>query len=89
MKMIRTLPTTLPGMLTREQMVARYAERSGRSIESFDFYLCFGLFRLAGIAQQIYYRFYHGQTTDERFRMLVFAVTILEQTARGVIEQHG
>jgi len=88
-QMIRTLPTTLPGMLSRDEVVARYAERSGRSFDSFDFYHVFGLFRLAVIAQQIYYRFYHGQTKDERFGMLVFAVTILEQSAQRVIERHG
>jgi aminoglycoside phosphotransferase (APT) family kinase protein len=87
LRMMRQLPTNLPGMFTREQVVARYAEKMGRTIERFDFYYCFGLFRLAVIAQQIYYRFHQGQTKDPRFGMLVFAVQILEQTARGVIEQ--
>ncbi len=87
MQMIRQLPTHLPGMFTRAQMVERYAEKTGRSIASFDFYYCFGLFRLAVIAQQIYYRFFHGQTKDPRFAMLVFAVQVLEQTARAVLEK--
>jgi len=85
LQMIRQLPTNLPGMFTRKQVVARYAEKMGRAVERFDFYYCFGLFRLAVIAQQIYYRFYHGQTKDPRFQMLVFAVRILEETARGVM----
>jgi aminoglycoside phosphotransferase (APT) family kinase protein len=84
-QMIRQLPTHLPGMLTREEVLARYAEKMGRPIARFDFYYCFGLFRLAVIAQQIYYRFYHGQTKDPRFQMLVFAVRVLEETAAGVI----
>jgi len=86
---IRTLPTNIDGALTRKEMVARYAERSGRNVDNFDFYYGFGLFRLAGIAQQIYYRYYHGQTKDERFGMLVFAVKILEETARKVMERPG
>ncbi|NLV67562.1 MAG: phosphotransferase family protein, partial [Spirochaetes bacterium] len=57
----------------------------GVKIDNFDFYYCFGLFRLAVIAQQIYYRFYNGQTKDERFRMLIFAIKILEASALGVI----
>ncbi|MDT8274202.1 MAG: phosphotransferase family protein [Desulfomonilia bacterium] len=84
---IRMMPTNVPGALTRKELVDRYAEKSGISIDNFDFYLCFGLFRLAVIAQQIYYRFYHGQTKDERFQMLIFAVQILEETALKIIEE--
>ena len=84
---IRTMPTHLEGALSREQMINYYNELSGRSIEDFSFYYCFGLFRLAVIAQQIYYRYYHGQTKDERFKGLIYAVGILEKVARGIIEQ--
>jgi aminoglycoside phosphotransferase (APT) family kinase protein len=84
---IRIMPTNMPGALTRKELVDRYAERLGISIENFDFYLCFGIFRLAVIAQQIYYRFYHGQTKDERFQMLIFAVQILEETALNLMEE--
>ncbi len=80
-QMIRTLPTVVPGMFTREQLVACYLSRTGLTLPSFDFYLCYGIFRLAVIAQQIYYRFYHGQTRDERFGMLIAAVQILERAA--------
>ena len=51
------------------------------------FYYCFGLFRLAVIAQQIYYRFYHGQTQDQRFAMMIHGVRGLEQQARHLIAQ--
>jgi aminoglycoside phosphotransferase (APT) family kinase protein len=50
-----------------------------------DFSYCFGLFRLAVIAQQIYYRYYHGQTADERFKMLILPVKTLINSARAVI----
>jgi aminoglycoside phosphotransferase (APT) family kinase protein len=82
MQAMKTLPTHLEGALTRKQMVAYYSMLSGRSVDHFEFYYGFGLFRLAVIAQQIYYRFYHGQTKDPRFKSLIFAVTILEKTAR-------
>lgn len=89
MQLIRQMPTNLPGMLSRREQVDLYCELSGRSIDSFDYYYCFGLFRLAVIAQQIYYRFYHGQTKDPRFKMLIFAVKILEDVARKVIDHSG
>jgi len=82
---IRTMPTHLEGFLTRKELVSRYLEKSGLEIDSFDFYLVFGMFRLAGIAQQIYYRYFHGQTKDKRFAMLIFAVQILEKEAKKII----
>jgi aminoglycoside phosphotransferase (APT) family kinase protein len=63
----RLQPTHLPGMLTRCELVAYYAERTGLRSASFDFYEVYGLFRLAGILQQIYYRYYHGQTDNPAF----------------------
>ena len=82
-----TLPTNLPGALTRDEMVKRYAKKTGIRIDNFDFYLCFGFFRLAVIAQQIYYRFYHGQTKDPRFKSLIVAVHLLEDKAHRVLER--
>ena len=86
-QVMRLMPTHLPGMFTRREIVAAYAKASGRAIEDFTFYYGFGLFRLAVIAQQIYYRYHHGQTRDERFKMLIFGVQALERTARRVITE--
>jgi len=84
---IRVMSTHMEGVPTREEMVSLYGKKSGCPIENFDFYYCFGLFRLAVIAQQIYYRYFHGQTRDDRFGALIFVVHILERTARKVIEK--
>ena len=35
--------------------------------EQWRFYEVFGLFRLAVIAQQIYYRYFHGQTSNAAY----------------------
>jgi aminoglycoside phosphotransferase (APT) family kinase protein len=86
LKLIGTLPTLSPGMLTRRQIVALYEKKTGTAIDHFAWYYCFGLFRLAVIAQQIYYRYYHGQTTDDRFQMLGAAVGILEKAAARVMK---
>lgn len=87
MDLVRLMPTNIPGALTRAQMLERYRSLSQQPIENFDFYLCFGLFRLAVIAQQIYYRFYHGQTQDERFKGLVHGVAVLERAAKRVVKR--
>jgi len=88
-QMLRLMPTNIDGMLTRKELVDLYAEKSGRKIENFDFYYCFGLFRLAVIAQQIYYRYFHGQTKDKRFASLAFGVAFLEKGAVRVMEGGG
>jgi aminoglycoside phosphotransferase (APT) family kinase protein len=85
----RILPTNLPGALTRDDLVKRYAGKARIRIDHFDFYFCFGLFRLAVIVQQIYYRFYHGQTKDERFKLLIDTVKLLEKQANRTMEQSG
>jgi aminoglycoside phosphotransferase (APT) family kinase protein len=87
MQAIRLMPTQLEGMYSRNELVRRYSEKSGRAFGNLDFYCCFGLFRLAVIAQQIYYRFYQGQTKDPRFGLLIHAVRLLEQAACGVIDK--
>lgn len=84
-QLMRLMPTHIDGALTREELIRRYSEKTGRNLNNFDFYYCFGLFRLAVIAQQIYNRFYHGITKDQRFAMLIAGVQILERTALNVI----
>jgi aminoglycoside phosphotransferase (APT) family kinase protein len=86
MQAIRLIPTHLDGMMTRKEVISVYCAKMGLSEEKMDFYYAFGLFRLAVIAQQIYYRFYHGQTKDKRFGMLIFAVHVLEKKAQQVMK---
>jgi len=84
---IRFMPTDIQGALTRDELVDHYADLAGWAIDNYDFYYCFGLFRLAAIAQQIYYRFYHGQTKDKRFEAMILGVQALEKAARLNIER--
>jgi aminoglycoside phosphotransferase (APT) family kinase protein len=85
LQLSRMGPTNLPGMPTRKELIARYAEKSGIRIGHIDFYYVFGLFRLGVIAQQIYYRYYHKQVSDARFAMFGQFVTYLSQVCEGVI----
>ncbi len=81
----RMLPTHLPGALTREEVLQRYERQAGRSAPAFRFYRVFGLFRLAVIVQQIYYRHFHGQTRDPRFGTLGPMARILIEAAAAEI----
>jgi aminoglycoside phosphotransferase (APT) family kinase protein len=60
--------TVQPGWYTRDQLVSQYAEKTGRDLRFIGYHEVLGVFKLAVIIQQIYYRYYRGQTTDERFR---------------------
>jgi aminoglycoside phosphotransferase (APT) family kinase protein len=74
-------------MLTRQQVVAYYAEKTGLGVDNFDFYEIYGLFRLAVIVQQIYYRYHHGQTKNPEFAAYYGIVHFLEQKCRALIAQ--
>jgi len=77
MHAIRMMPTQLPGMLTRTDIFERYCKlRKIDGVKMAPYYV-FGLFRLAVIAQQIYYRFYHGQTDNPKFKNFGQLVNIL------------
>lgn len=84
-QMMRRQPTHLEGMLTRQQVIDYYLEKSGRKISSFLYYEVYGLFRLAVIMQQIYYRYFHGQTKDKRFASFVHASKYLETRCERLI----
>lgn len=87
---LRTIPagpTALAGNLDRAGVVQRYAARSGRDISGILFYYVFGLFKIAVIAQQIYYRYRQGLTRDERFAALLGGVRILGRTAVQAIDK--
>jgi aminoglycoside phosphotransferase (APT) family kinase protein len=62
-----TTVTSRPGWFTREELVNRYAERSGRDLSRLSYFEIFALFKIAVVIQQIYYRFVKGQTDDPRF----------------------
>jgi aminoglycoside phosphotransferase (APT) family kinase protein len=82
MQMMRFVPSTEPGMMTRRELADRYAEQSGRDLDNIVFYYCFGLFKTAVVAQQIYYRYKQGLTRDPRFEMMIHGVRLLSDQAQ-------
>jgi aminoglycoside phosphotransferase (APT) family kinase protein len=86
MQMMRRQPSNAPGMLTRREIIDAYGERMGFDVEDFDFYLVYGTFRLAVIVQQIYYRYFHGQTKDPRFAPFAALARILEERCHAILD---
>jgi aminoglycoside phosphotransferase (APT) family kinase protein len=79
--------TTLEGAPTRKELAARYAEKTGRDVTNIHYYYVLALFKLAVILQQIYYRYHHGLTKDERFGALIFLVKIIADNAEKAIDK--
>ena len=90
-RMTRRQPTADPGMWTRQQVIDAYLERRGLSLtaEQWRFYEVFGLFRFAVIAQQIWYRYFHGQTTNEAYAAFGPAVAGFEARCRRLLAGDG
>jgi aminoglycoside phosphotransferase (APT) family kinase protein len=81
--------TSLPGYLTREQLVERYARLTGCDVSKIVFYEVFALYKIAVVVQQIYIRWKRGQTRDERFAGFGPRVEALAHAAMELAAKSG
>jgi aminoglycoside phosphotransferase (APT) family kinase protein len=81
--------TSEPGWATRDQLVHAYATHTGRDVSAVPYHEVLGVFKLAVILQQIYFRYANGQTTDERFRYFDRAVADLAARAAHLMDAAG
>jgi aminoglycoside phosphotransferase (APT) family kinase protein len=66
MQMTRTNdPTGLAGFRTYDEIVNRYASRTGRDVSNIGYYRAFSSFRLAVISEGVYARYLHGAMGDQ------------------------
>ncbi|MBX7170552.1 MAG: phosphotransferase family protein [Pyrinomonadaceae bacterium] len=79
-------PRVLMENISRRELVEMYAEKSGRDISDILFYYVFGTFKIAVIAQQIYFRYAKGFTNDKRFATFNHFVNALGKIALFAIE---
>jgi len=82
-----TTVTHRPGYFTRDEILERYASRSGRDLSGIRFYHVFAIFKIAVVIQQIYFRYASGQTTDARFANFDERVAYLASQA-SALAQH-
>jgi aminoglycoside phosphotransferase (APT) family kinase protein len=69
------------GFLTVEQMVAQYAAGSTRNLAAMDWYVGFGYFKLAVVAEGIHNRYLQGHTVGTGFEHFGAAVPRLLDAA--------
>jgi aminoglycoside phosphotransferase (APT) family kinase protein len=79
--------TSLPGSLTRTELLDHYTRRTGRRIDEPVFYFTYGLLKIAVIVQQIYFRYQKGLTRDPRFAQLGALVKACGDLAQRAIER--
>jgi aminoglycoside phosphotransferase (APT) family kinase protein len=82
-------PRVLMGNISRRELVDMYEDRSGKAASDILFYYVFGTFKLAVIAQQIYFRYKNGFTRDERFAAFDHFVRSLGAIAVRAIEKEA
>jgi len=79
--------TATAGFPSRGELVARYAERSGREIEPLAWFEALALWKAAVFCEAIYGRYVRGELTeaDERARRFETGVPLLAETAAAAI----
>ena len=76
--------TTSPGFPTRDELVARYASRSGRDVTDLTAYVVLAIWKLAILLEGSYSRHLAGTTDDPFFALLDKGVPALLARARRV-----
>jgi aminoglycoside phosphotransferase (APT) family kinase protein len=79
-------PTALPGFLSRAEIRARYAARSGRDASDLDFYVAFGYWKLACIVEGVYARYAGGAMGGDRTNYEAFRDQV--ETLAGAARDH-
>jgi aminoglycoside phosphotransferase (APT) family kinase protein len=87
LKALALSPTWWPGNPSRDELVRRYAEATGRDVGDAVVYYVYGLVKLAVIAQQIYARWRAGHATDPRFEGLLHTVRACGDAAVRAVDR--
>jgi len=84
-------PTAVEGFPTRAELLARYAEQSGRDLAGIDFYVAFGYWKLACIVEGVYARYAHGAMGKpaDGFEAFSTQVVRLAEQARAAVDRLG
>ncbi|HET6502250.1 MAG TPA: phosphotransferase family protein [Amycolatopsis sp.] len=78
--------SSAPGYPSTDEVISRYAERSGRDVSALNWYIGFAFFKLAVILEGIYYRFSNGQTVGAGFDVIGEAVVPLVRQGNEILK---
>lgn len=74
------------GLPSRQEIVARYAQVTGRNAERYGWYEAFGCWKTAIVVAQLHERYLRGETQDERQGAKGERVESLARRARRILE---
>ena len=69
-------PTSSGGFLTYDEVLERYAMRTGRDLSGIDYYVAFSCWRLAVISEGVYSRYLHGAMGEQDVDISQFKVGV-------------
>lgn len=78
-------PTGAGGFPAYDELLERYATRTGRDVSGVDYYRAFSSWRLAVISEGVYARYVHGVMADEGADIESFRIGV-EQLAESALE---
>ncbi|WP_158893656.1 phosphotransferase family protein [Amycolatopsis anabasis] len=78
-----------PGYPGPDEVVARYAERSGRDVSALNWYVGFAFFKLAVILEGIYFRFSQGKTVGAGFAEVGKGVLPLIEHGNQILKEEA
>ncbi len=81
--------TLRAGFMTRAELVERYARRSGRDVSGIDFHIAWAYWKTATVVEQLYARYARGDTTDERYAVMVNEAPVLARAAAAKAARFG
>jgi aminoglycoside phosphotransferase (APT) family kinase protein len=83
-------PHTLrPGFLSRDDLLRRYAARTGRDVSKIAYYWAWAHWKNATVVEQLYARYVKGGTTDPRFAAMSDQAPALARAATRIASQLG
>jgi aminoglycoside phosphotransferase (APT) family kinase protein len=80
--------TSEKGNPSRGEILKLYQNNFGHEIDNIVFYFTYGLFKIAVIVQQIYFRYKNGLTKDTRFKDLDKVVKAYGKMAKQSIQKN-
>jgi len=81
--------TLRPGFMSREELMHRYATRTGRDLSNMPFYWAWAHWKNATVVEQIYVRYVRGQTADPRFAGMGTHAPALASAAARIARRLG
>lgn len=79
--------SSAPGYPATDEVVQRYAERSGRDVSQLNWYVSFAFFKLAVILEGIHYRYTQGKTVGAGFEGVGAGVPLLISHGNEILKE--